>query len=145
MPAAKKGRPRSEASKVAVLGAAFAILRERGYSSMSIESVAARAKASKATIYRWWADRQALTVDAFFTATITELALPDTGQASEDFRQQIQQLAALLRGETGEVMAAMIEGARHDLVLRQAIGLRWVLPLKKWGTARMQKAIQAGE
>ncbi len=142
---AKRGRPRSEEAKAAVLVAAFELLCERGYSDMAIEAVATRAGVGKATIYRWWSTRQELAVEAFFTATQSELALPDTGVAREDFRQQIQQLATLLRGSTGAAMIAMIVGARTDQVLRQAIFGRWIAPRKRWGKERMLRAIAEGE
>ena len=141
MSTVRRGRPRSEASKDAVLASAFEVLCDRGYADLSIEAVASRAGVGKATIYRWWSSRQALAVEAFFTATQTELAFPDTGAASEDFRMQIQQLAHLLRGATGEAMVAMVTGSRHDALLREALATRWIAPRRRWGKDRMLRAI----
>ncbi|WP_376096367.1 TetR/AcrR family transcriptional regulator [Roseomonas sp. CCTCC AB2023176] len=93
-----RGRPRSPASRGAILSAAFDLLRERGYAGLAIEAVAERAGVGKATIYRWWPDRAALAVEAFFEATREALAFPDTGSAREDFRRQIHGVADLLRG-----------------------------------------------
>jgi AcrR family transcriptional regulator len=141
----KRGRPRSEGSKEAILGAAFDLLCERGYGEMAIEAVAARAGVGKATIYRWWANRQELAVEAFFSSTQSTLAFPDTGCAQEDFRQQIQELTALLRGSTGEAMAAMIVGARHDPILGKALSTQWLAPRRHWGKERILRAIADGE
>jgi AcrR family transcriptional regulator len=141
----KRGRPRSEGSKEAILSAAFDLLCKRGYSDMAIEAVAARAGVGKATIYRWWANRQELAVEAFFSSTQSTLALPDTGSAQEDFRQQIQELAALLRGSVGEAMIAMLAGARHDPILSQVLGSRWLAPRRHWGKERLLRAIADGE
>jgi AcrR family transcriptional regulator len=141
----RRGRPRSEASRAAVLQSAFELLREKGYADISIDAVATRAGVGKATIYRWWSNKAELAVDAFFSATTEDLAFPDTGSASEDFRQQIRQLAALLRGPLGQAMASMIEGSRHDAVLRAALGNRWVGPRRRWGMQRLQRAIEQGE
>ena len=137
---ATAGRRRSDTTRDRVLAAAFGLLCERGYSGMAVEAVAARAGAGKATIYRWWPDRAALAVDAFFAATIETLAFPDTGLAREDFRLQVLQLADLLRGPTGAAMAAMVAGARVDPALGRAIGERWVAPRKRWGVARLERA-----
>lgn len=142
---ATPGRRRSDTTRDAVLAAAFALLAERGYSGMAIEAVAARAGAGKATIYRWWPDRAALAVDAFFVATEAGLAFPDTGSAREDFRRQVNQLADVLRGPTGAAMAAMVAGARIDPALGRAIGERWVAPRKRWGVARLDRARADGE
>lgn len=141
----KRGRPRSEASRESILAAAFQILCERGYEQMAIEAVAALAKVGKATIYRWWPNRQELAVESFFSATVNDLAFPNTGSAREDFRQQIRQLATLLRGNSGQAMAAMIAAARVDPVLRHAMATRWVAPRRKWGLERLQAAIAANE
>ncbi|MBC7801964.1 MAG: TetR/AcrR family transcriptional regulator [Gemmatimonadaceae bacterium] len=140
-----RGRPRSGASRDAVLRAAFEALCERGYAGLAIEHVAGRAGVGKATIYRWWPDRATLAVDSFFAATRDTLAFPDTGSVREDFRQQVGQVAALLRTEAGAAMAAMAAGARHDPALGKALAERWVIPRKQWGIQRMQRAVGTGE
>ncbi|MBC7924539.1 MAG: TetR/AcrR family transcriptional regulator [Bryobacteraceae bacterium] len=139
------GRPRDEQSRKSILQATFRLLRERGYESLALEGVAREAGVGKTTIYRWWAGRAALAVDAFFDETVTELSFPETGSASEDFRQQIQQLAKLLRSERGEVLAALIIGSRTDKDLVESIQQYWVRPRKEWGFARMMRAITEGE
>lgn len=138
------GRPRSEKSRDAILGAAFQLLIERGYAGFTIEAVAAAANAGKTTVYRWWPTKAALAVDAFFHATSDELALPDSESAEADFRAQIGELAELLRAERGQAFAAMLGGARSDPVLAQALGERWLEPRRKWGFARMMRAAAQG-
>jgi AcrR family transcriptional regulator len=142
---ARKGRPRSEESRRAVLEATLDLLRDRGFSDLSIDGVAAASGVAKTTIYRWWSNRQELAVEAFFEATRDELAFPDTGSTREDFRQQIHQLADLLRSPNGHALSALIAAARHDDVLRAAIGQRWVAPRRVWGLERMQAAVKAEE
>jgi len=140
-----RGRPRDQAVRIAVLDAAFALLRDRGYPSMAIEAVAARAGVGKATIYRWWPDRASLAVEAFFEATQGQLAFPDTGSAEGDFRSQIHEVAALLRGPVGQGFAAMIAASRDDPAIRRALAERWVMPRRRWGQARMHRAVEDGE
>ena len=48
----------------AICDATLALLAEVGYDRMSMDAVAARAKASKATIYRRWPGKQELVLDA---------------------------------------------------------------------------------
>ena len=139
------GRPRSDRSKAAILQAAFALLQERGYEGMAIEAVARRAGVGKTTIYRGWSNRQELAVESFFNATQAELEFPDTGSAREDFRGQIQQLGELLRGPTGQAMAAMIAASRTDEALRAALVSRWIEPRRRWGQARMARGVAEGQ
>lgn len=140
-----RGRPRSDAARRAILDAAFALLIERGFASLAIEAVAARAGVGKATIYRWWPGREALAVDAFFAATAAELAFPETGSGREDFRRQVHQVGALLRGPAGPAMAAMVAGALTSPALATALGERFVAPRQRWGAARLARAVAAGE
>jgi len=130
---------------MAILGAAFALLGERGYPSLSIEAVAERAAVGKSTIYRWWPDRAALAVEAFFEATRDQLQLGDSGSASADFRAQIVALASLLRGSVGKAMRGIVGGLQSDPVLAEAFRERWVNRRREWGYARMLAARQNGE
>src|SRR6202050_4954633 len=80
---------RSEEARMAVLEAADDLLVERGFASVTIEGIAARAGVAKQTIYRWWPSKtdilfEALTVDAaeFFTT-------PDHGELGRDLRDRL--------------------------------------------------------
>ncbi len=141
----KRGRPRSNEARTETLQAAFDLLVERGYAGMAVDAVAARAGVSKATIYKWWPDRAALAVEAFFERTRSELVFPETGSAIGDFRGQIHALAATLRTPAGGAFAAMIAGARGDESVKRAIAERWVRPRSVWGQARLRAAIADGE
>ncbi|QZN86761.1 TetR/AcrR family transcriptional regulator [Cellulomonas sp. C5510] len=84
-PAARPGRPRDEAKDEAILSAARELLRERGYAGMTMDAVAERAGAGKATVYRRWSSKVQLTVDSMLCAkqlTIDEV--PDTGSLRDD-------------------------------------------------------------
>ena len=50
--APRRGRPRSEKARLAILEAAAELLLARGLSEVSMDAVAERAGVSKATIYR---------------------------------------------------------------------------------------------
>jgi AcrR family transcriptional regulator len=72
------GRPRSEASRRAILEAAVELLEEGGWAALTIEGLAARAGVGKQTIYRWYGgDLGAVVVEAY-------LEPPDTGSVRED-------------------------------------------------------------
>lgn len=141
----RPGRPRSEASREAILSAAFALLQERGFEAFAIEAVAARAGVGKATIYRWWDSRAALAVECFFTHTQNELRFPDLGSARADFEQQILALGKLLRSPLGKALLSMMIGAKSDPQLAKAFVTRWVLPRKAWGIERLERAIRDRE
>lgn len=78
-------RRRGEALENALLDAAWAELDEKGYDGFTIESVAERAKTSRAVVYRRWASKPELV-----TATVARWAqqgravVPDTGALRSD-------------------------------------------------------------
>jgi AcrR family transcriptional regulator len=59
------GRPRSAASRDAILDAAFWQTMERGYAAVTAETIAKAAGAGKQTLYRWWPTKAAIVLDAF--------------------------------------------------------------------------------
>ena len=95
---AKPGRKRDRARDVALLEAALDVMAERGFDGMTLDLVAARAKASKATLYRRWPSKTELAIEALGLLDTEEIdagALPDTGTLRGD-------LLALLRPQTEE-------------------------------------------
>ncbi len=79
-----RGRPRSDEIEGTILKVAGELLAEGGFAALNFDALAARARCSKATIYRRWTSKGHLAV-----ATLAELpdpALPDRGDLREDLR-----------------------------------------------------------
>ncbi len=79
-----RGRPRSTAARKAILEAALAELRERGYAALTVEGIASRAGVGKQTIYRWWPSKADVVLDALLDLTATRITVPDKGSLVED-------------------------------------------------------------
>jgi len=60
----RPGRPRNVATDEAILDAAVDLLSEQGFLALTIEAVAARAGVAKTTLYRRWANKDDLLLDA---------------------------------------------------------------------------------
>lgn len=60
-----RGRPRSLESEEAILEATGKLLSSEGYLGLTVSKVAARARASKSTIYRRWPTKEHLVIAAF--------------------------------------------------------------------------------
>lgn len=71
-PKATGGRPRSQDADRRILQAAFRLLTEDGYATMSMDGVAALAGVSKPTIYRRYASKRELAVAAMMAMTRIE-------------------------------------------------------------------------
>lgn len=84
---ARPGRRRDPHRDLEILTAALDVLAETGYEGMTIDMVAARAKAGKATVYRRWESKAELVLDALAClkgADLSEESLPDTGSLRGD-------------------------------------------------------------
>lgn len=85
----KAGRPRSAESHQAILKATIELLTEEGFEAMSIEAIAARAGVGKTTIYRRWANKTDLVIDALEILR-SEVPLIDTGDLRSDLIAVLQ-------------------------------------------------------
>src|SRR5260221_6509104 len=97
-PGPRRGRPRSQESRHAVLAAAFDLLTEAGLAPFTIEGVAARSGVARTTIYRWWPTKGSLIAESFLEATRSDIAFPITASPIADLRMQMKRVARLLRG-----------------------------------------------
>jgi AcrR family transcriptional regulator len=59
-----RGRPRQASARKAIVDATLELLAERGFQAATIEAIAERAGVGRNTIYRRWASKEELIVDA---------------------------------------------------------------------------------
>ena len=140
-----RGRPRSPETRVKILKAAYEMLNEVGFMDLTIEGVAARSGVGKPTIYRRWKTKSALAMDAFLEAVNPELAFPDTGTASKDFKEQMQKIVKLMNSPKGEVLASVIGCGQADEELIAAFRENWLIPRRKDAIAIFQRGVERGE
>lgn len=115
------GRPRSAAADAAILAATREALVELGWSKLTLGDVATRAGVAKTTLYRRWAGKNELVVDAV-AELFDELRLPDRGSLAADIEGVVLQFAAILaRPEAKSGLMAVIAEATRDDALRERI------------------------
>jgi AcrR family transcriptional regulator len=118
----RTGRPRSADADRAILAATRAALVELGWSGLTLGDVAARAGVAKTTLYRRWAGKNELVVDAVAALFAEQLELPDLGSLQADIQGVVLRFAGLLdRPETKTALMACIAEATHDDALRLRI------------------------
>ncbi|HEX5568289.1 MAG TPA: TetR/AcrR family transcriptional regulator [Streptomyces sp.] len=117
----RTGRPRSAAADRAILKAALEALAELGWGGLTMGDVAARAGVAKTTLYRRWANKSELVVDAV-AVLFGEPELPDHGSLRADVEAVVLSFATLLeRPEAGAALMAVIAEATRDQTLRARI------------------------
>ncbi|MFJ9891722.1 TetR/AcrR family transcriptional regulator [Streptomyces sp. NPDC091280] len=115
------GRPRSTTADTAILAATREALVELGWSKLTLGDVATRAGVAKTTLYRRWAGKNELVVDAV-AELFDELRLPDRGTLAADIEGVVLQFAAILaRPEAKSGLMAVVAESVRDDALRERI------------------------
>ncbi|MFD3323999.1 TetR/AcrR family transcriptional regulator [Streptomyces sp. NPDC058701] len=117
----RTGRPRSAAADTAILAATRDALVELGWSKLTMSDVSVRAKVAKTTLYRRWAGKNELVVDAV-AELFDALELPDRGSLEADIEYVVLQFAELLRRpEARTALMAVVAESTRDEALRDRI------------------------
>jgi AcrR family transcriptional regulator len=117
-------RKRGDELQHAIFVATLAELLEHGYSRLTMDRVAARARTSKASLYRRWPNKAGLALDALTDSFTTVDDLPDTGDLRDDLRALLRRMASAMTGPTGEVIRSILMDTTADPeIAREARGL----------------------
>lgn len=110
----KSGRPRSEASRRAILDATRRLLTHNSVQKLSIEAIARKAGVGKTTIYRWWPNKSAVVMEAIFSQPAFHNIMPTPRNAVEGVSMQIDKLTRQLAGKNGRLVAEIIGDAQPE-------------------------------
>lgn len=102
------GRPRSARSEQAIIDAVLEMIADGdALETISIESIAARAGVGKATIYRRWASRDQVVIDAVASM---KLPIPEVagGSARADLIMLMSQIGQPNGARSGKVMTCIL-------------------------------------
>ncbi|MFD4576581.1 TetR/AcrR family transcriptional regulator [Streptomyces sp. NPDC058417] len=144
-PLCRKGRPRSAAADAAILAATREALVDLGWSKLTLGDVATRAGVAKTTLYRRWAGKNELVLDAV-AELFHELELPDRGSLAADIEGVVLQFAAILaRPEARSGLMAVVAESTRDDALRERIRAAVVDPQKDLVTEGRARARERGE
>ena len=111
---AAASRPRVEGDREQeILHAALDVLAEVGYDRLTMDAVAAAARASKATLYRRWSSKPALVSDAVCSQK-GQPAVPDTGSLRDDLIATYCGMGGLNDPRSLAVLAAIVTAMTRD-------------------------------
>lgn len=105
---------RSDRIHQAILVATAELLDEGGFPSATMDAIAARSGASKATLYKHWPSRTAVAAEAFGTTMAEALPLPDTGSTTGDLTEQVVRVSAFYASARGQVFAQLLAACVED-------------------------------
>ena len=135
-----RGKPRERA----ILSAVIDLLGEAGYEAMTMDAVAARAHASKATIYRRWPGKAELVraaVDAHVAGRV--LGTADTGSLRGDLLAVMWAMHGHLTPQFLAMMSGLVHAMRADSQL--AASLRSLFEEDSVSGQIVDRAVARGE
>jgi AcrR family transcriptional regulator len=89
------------------------LLQEHGYDRLTLDAVAARARASKATVYRRWPSKAELVLAAFIEGCRQVAVHPDTGTLRGDLLHLGCVISQQTHEQAGIIRAVLVEVSRH--------------------------------
>ncbi len=114
------GRPRSEVTRQAILGAGLKLLEEQDYAKITIERIAFEARVGKQSIYRWWASKADVLLEAFADRALWQLPpIEPSGRAVADLENLLKLFFASVSDPSiGKILKCLIAEAQLDPDLR---------------------------
>lgn len=127
-----RGKPRDENLRLSIVAASAELLLELGYRRFTIEGVAARAGASKVTIYKWWPSKGSLALDGFFFAVTDSISFPSTSSPRADVEAQLSSvILAFTTTASGRAIVELIGAAQEDPDLKRELAARYIQPRRE--------------
>ncbi len=149
----RRGRPPSEEAHRAVLAATVVLVAERGIAGTSVDAIAAATGVSKRTIYKHWASKEALCLEAIRGLhPAANAPIPDSSDPRADATETLRRIArageagAGERGGRGESLLARLVGEAIDY---PAIARMWrdalIAPRRARLAEVLRRAITQGQ
>jgi AcrR family transcriptional regulator len=140
-------RPRVEGDReTEVLEATMQVLVEVGYDRLTMDAVALKARASKATLYRRWSSKLRLVLDAL-QSTKPAPAVPDTGTLRGDLLEMMCAAGGMTDDEAigsfGAVLTAVVRDPEFAAAFREEfIGPKVAVSRTIWERARARGEVR---
>ena len=143
--APSRGRPRDARRDEALRAATLAVLAEVGYRALTMDAVARKANASKATIYRRWDTKLDLVIDSCTDLISRSIPQPDTGSLAGDLRAFLLAFAQVLSGPAGKAAQALVSEIPHEPELAAAFRTGFLRTQRDVLRSVLERAAARGE
>ncbi|HEY6747405.1 MAG TPA: TetR/AcrR family transcriptional regulator [Mycobacteriales bacterium] len=142
---AHPGTARGPAREMAICVAALELLAEVGYDRMSMDAVAARAKASKATIYRRWPGKRELVEYAIRCRGPQHMEPPDTGSLRGDIVATLRFAAEGFAAEDVALLSGVLRAMRGAPEIAATLRQQVLVDKRNMGATIVRRAVERGE
>jgi AcrR family transcriptional regulator len=138
-------RPRVEGDREQeILDATLEVLADVGYDRLTMDAVATRAKASKATLYRRWNGKVSLVIDALLSVKSTP-EVPDTGSLRGDLIASFCGMGGLTDETSVGTFASVLTAIHRDQDFAAAFRREVIGPKSQASRTVFERAHDRGE
>lgn len=127
-----------------ILAVTLRLLQEHGYDQLTVDAVAAAARASKATVYRRWPSKAELVLAAFIEGVRQVAVPPNTGSLRGDLLRLGETVCQEGSRHASTIRAVMVEVSRHP-ALNEAMQHQFLDQRKALIQHVLQQAVDRGE
>ncbi|MGO9069327.1 TetR/AcrR family transcriptional regulator [Mycobacterium sp.] len=127
-----------------LLAVTLQLLQEHGYDRLTVDAVAATARASKATVYRRWPSKAELVLAAFIEGVRQVAVPPETGTLRGDLLHLGRAICQQAQQQAGTIRAVLVEASRHP-ALNDALQHQFLDERKALIQEILQQAADRGE
>ena len=127
-----------------LLAVTLQLLQEHGYDRLTVDAVAATARASKATVYRRWPSKAELVLAAFIEGVRQIAVPPETGTLRGDLLHLGRAICQQAQQQAGTIRAVLVEASRHP-ALNDALQHQFLDERKALIQEILQQAADRGE
>jgi AcrR family transcriptional regulator len=143
------GRPsgaRAEAREQAILDAALSLVIEVGYDRLSMDALAERAHAGKATIYRHWSGKAEVVVEAIRRRKC-DASVPavQTGSLRGDLVATLECMNAAMSSEDSALLVGVLSAMHKDQELAALMRSQVIDARKDMLDEILERAVASGE
>jgi AcrR family transcriptional regulator len=127
-----------------LLAVTLRLLQQHGYDRLTVDAVAATARASKATVYRRWPSKAELVLAAFIEGIRQVVVPPDTGTLRGDLLKLGELVSQQVRQHASTIRAVLVEVWRNP-ALKDAMQHQFLEQRKALIQHILQQAVDRGE
>jgi len=140
-----RGRHRSLEAEASILKATLHLLERKSLRQVTADAIARRAGVSKATIYKWWPNKNMVALDAYLGSMTEQVVMPDTGSAVADFTVQLQSLTAFYKSPLGRLFCQFIAEGQSDPGFLALFRERFLYVRRDAARVMWQRGVERGE
>ncbi|MFJ6216288.1 TetR/AcrR family transcriptional regulator [Streptomyces sp. NPDC092296] len=144
---AAPARRRGKALERAIFEATLDQLTSGGFARLTMEGVAGAAQTGKAALYRRWASKQELVLDALASSLPPATDIPDLGSARAELRKLAERMCTSVQSPAGAAMRVLMGELDHDRarVFASFVQDRVVEPAKREMLEILRRGVARGD